>query len=130
MKYPTQVKLVFKNYPLPNHAAAKAAAVAALAANAQGKFIEYHQKLFANYTSLNDTKIQELAREIGIEEERFKRDLASPSLKAVIERDVNEAKKMGIRGIPAIFINGKSLEDRSLRGFQLMIDAELAKKAR
>jgi protein-disulfide isomerase len=129
-KYPTQVKLVFKNYPLPTHAFANAAAVAALAAHAQGKFFEYHQKLFANYTGLNDPKLHELAGEIGLDGERFKRDMASPGLKAVIERDLNEAKKMGIRGIPAIFINGKSLDDRSLRGFQSMIDAELAKKTR
>ena len=54
--------------------------------------------------------------------------MASPSLQAVIERDLNEGRKMGIRGIPAIFVNGKLLEDRSLRGFQLMIDGELGKK--
>jgi predicted DsbA family dithiol-disulfide isomerase len=77
---------------------------------------------------LNDTKLQELAREIGLDEERFKKDMASPNFKAVIVRDLNEARRMGIRGIPAVFINGKSLEDRSMRGFQVMIDAELAKK--
>jgi protein-disulfide isomerase len=128
VKYPTQVKLVVKNYPLAMHSFAKPAAFAALAAHAQGKFTEYHQKLFANYTSLNDTKLQELATEISLDEERFKKDMASPSLQTVIERDLNEGRKMGIRGIPAIFVNGKLLEDRSLRGFQLMIDGELGKK--
>jgi len=130
VKYPTQVKLVVKNYPLAMHSFAKPAALAALAAHAQGKFLEYHQKLFANYTGLNDTKLQELAMEISLDEERFKKDMASPSLQAVIERDLNEGRKMGIRGIPAIFVNGKLLEDRSLRGFQLMIDGELGKKDR
>jgi len=130
VKYPTQVKLVVKNYPLAMHSFAKPAALAALAAHAQGKFLEYHQKLFANYTGLNDTKLQELAMEINLDEERFKKDMASPSLQAVIERDLNEGRKMGIRGIPAIFVNGKLLEDRSLRGFQLMIDGELGKKDR
>jgi len=127
-KYPTQVKLVLKNYPLPNHSFAKAAALAALAAHAQGKFSEYHQKLFANYSGLNDTKLQELAREIGLNEERFKNDMASPTFRALIERDLNEGRKIGIRGIPSIFVNGKSLEDRSLKGFQLMIEAELKKR--
>jgi protein-disulfide isomerase len=130
VKYPTQVKLVVKNYPLAMHSFAKPAALAALAADAQGKFLEYHQKLFANYTGLNDAKLQELAMEIKLDEERFKKDMASPSLQAVIERDLNEGRKMGIRGIPAIFVNGKLLEDRSLRGFQLMIDGELRKKDR
>jgi protein-disulfide isomerase len=130
VKYPTQVKLVVKNFPLAMHSFAKAAALAALAAHAQGKFLEYHQKLFANYAGLNDTKLQELAMETNLDEERFKKDMASPSLQAVIERDLNEGRKMGVRGIPAIFVNGKSLEDRSLRGFQLMIDGELGKKDR
>jgi len=130
VKYPTQVKLVVKNYPLAMHSFAKAAALAALAAHAQGKFFEYHQKLFANYAGLNDTKLQELAMEISLDEERFKKDMASPTLLAVIERDLNEGRKMGVRGIPAIFVNGKSLEDRSLRGFQSMIDGELGKKDR
>ena len=130
MKYPTQVKLVIKNYPLAMHSFAKPAALAALAAHAQGKFFEYHQKLFANYAGLNDTKLQELAMEISLDEERFKKDMASPSNQAVIERDLNEGRKMGIRGIPAIFVNGKLLEDRSLRGFQLMLDGELGKKGR
>ena len=128
MKYPTQVKLVVKNYPLAMHSFARPAALAALAAHAQGKFLEYHQKLFANYTGLNDTKLQELAMETSLDEERFKKDMASPSNQAVIERDLNEGRKMGIRGIPAIFVNGKLLEDRSLKGFQLMIDGELGKK--
>ena len=130
MKYPAQVKLVAKNFPLPSHSFARPAALAALAAHAQSKFFDYHQKLFANYTGLNDTKLQELAAEVGLDEERFKKDMASPGLQAIIERDLNEGRKMGIRGIPAIFVNGKSLEDRSLRGFQLIIDDELGKKGR
>jgi protein-disulfide isomerase len=128
VKYPTQVKLVVKNYPLAMHSSARPAAIAALAAHAQGKFFEYHQKLFANYASLTDTKLQELAAEISLDEERFKKDMTSPRLQAVIERDLNEGRKMGVRGIPAIFVNGKLLEDRSLRGFQVMIDGELGKK--
>ena len=130
MKYPTQVKLVVKNYPLAMHSFARPAAFAALAAHAQGKFFEYHQKLFANYAGLNDTKLQELAGEVNLDEERFKKDMASPSIQAIVERDLNDGRKMGIRGIPAIFVNGKSLEDRTLRGFQLMIDSELGKKDR
>jgi protein-disulfide isomerase len=130
VKYPTQVKLVVKNYPLAMHSFAKAAALAALAAHAQGKFFEYHQKLFANYAGLNDTKLQELAMEISLDKERFNKDMTSPTLLAVIERDLNEGRKMSVRGIPAIFVNGKSLEDRSLKGFQLVIDGELGKKDR
>ncbi len=128
MKYPTQVRLVFKNYPLSNHSFARPAAAAALAARAQGKFYEYHQRLFANYAALSDSKFQEIASEIGLDIERFKRDMESNNLQALIERDLNDGRKIGIKGIPAVFINGKFLEAPSARGFQSMIDAELRRK--
>ena len=130
MKYPDEVKLVVENFPLAMHSFAKPAAFAALAAHAQGRFFEYHQKLFANYAGLNDARLQELAREIGLDEEKFKKDMASPRIQALVERDLKDGRRMGIRGIPAIFINGKSLGERSLRGFQLMIDSELGKRDR
>jgi len=65
-KYPQQVKLAFKNFPLPSHRFATKAAIAALAANAQGKFWEFHDALFKNYTSLDDAKIQQIARNSGL----------------------------------------------------------------
>ena len=64
-KYPKQVKLVFKNFPLRNHRYAKKAATAALAANRQGKFWEFHDRLMENATRLNDKKIEDIAKELG-----------------------------------------------------------------
>jgi len=127
-RYPEKVKLVAKNFPLAKHKFAKKAAQAALAANEQEKFWEFHNMLFENYKAINDAKIQEIATELGIDMEKFSKDMNSQAVKGLIERDIRNARKIGIRGIPSVFINGKVLKNRSLKGFQQVIDAELKKK--
>jgi protein-disulfide isomerase len=122
---PKKVKLVFKNDPLQIHPYARSAALAALAANEQGKFWEYHDKLFANQAAFNENKFQELAAQLGLDVEKFKRDMASPALQKIIDRDINEARRIGVRGVPSVYVNGRPLEERSPRGLQVMIDAEL-----
>jgi len=126
-RYPREVKLVFKNFPLNIHPFARKAAAAALAAHRQEKFREAHEKLFEKYETLNDSVIQGIAAEIGLDVERFNRDMASAPIQGIINRDMNEARALGVRGTPTIFINGKQLKERSTRGFQTMIDAELQK---
>jgi len=127
-RYPREVKLVFKNFPLTNHKFARKAARAALAANEQGKFWELHNKLFESYRVINDARIQDIARELGLDMEKLTRDMMSPAIQGLITRDVNNGRKIGIRGIPKIFINGKILKKRTLEGFQEMIEAELKKR--
>jgi len=127
-KYPQDVKLVHKNFPLRNHKFAVNAAKAALAAHRQGRFWDYHHKLFENHKQLNDTKFQALATDLGLDLERFNKDMNDPSIQRLIYRDVKEGRNAGIRGIPAIFINGKLLKNTSGPVFQRMIDAELKKR--
>jgi protein-disulfide isomerase len=127
-KYPNNVKLVVKNYPLPMHKFAYKAATAALAANAQGKFWEFHSKLFKNYKAMNDDKIQDIAKELGLNMDKFNKDMQSPAIKSLIERDMNNGRQAGVRGTPTVFINGKKLRNRSLPGIYQVIDAELKKK--
>ena len=127
-KYPQDVKLVHKNFPLRNHKFAVNAAKAALAAHRQGRFWDYHHKLFENYKQLNDTKFQALATDLGLDLERFNKDMNDPSIQRLIYRDVKEGRDAGIRGIPAVFINGKLLKSTSGPVFQQMIDAELKKR--
>jgi protein-disulfide isomerase len=67
-KYPHDVKIVFKNYPLRNHKFAMKAAIAALAAGSEGKFWEFHDELFKNYNKLNDQKIREIALGLGFDQ--------------------------------------------------------------
>lgn len=128
--YPKQVKVVFKHFPLSMHKFAKQAAVASIAARNQGKFWPLHDQLFANYNKLNDVKIRELAEAVGLDMTRFDQDMANPALLQEVNNDIQLGAKAGVRGTPAAYINGRQLKDRSLKGFKMMIDAELKKAAK
>ena len=127
-KYPDKVKLVVKHFPLRNHKYAKKAAQAALAANNQGKFWEFHQKLFENQKALNDEKISEIAKELNLDANRFEDDMNSPAISGLINRDMKNGREIGVRGTPTIFINGKKLTKRNLAGFSEMIEEALEKR--
>lgn len=127
-KYSKEMKLVFKNFPLRNHKFAWPAAIAALAANKQGKFWELHDQLYENYNRLSDQKIREIAQQVGLDIEKFDKDMKDPELKAIVERDFQEGARAGVRGIPTIFVNGRQLKNRSFQGFQAAIEKELARE--
>jgi protein-disulfide isomerase len=127
-KYPKEVKLVMKHFPLPMHDFARKAAFAALAAAKQGKFWEFHERLYSNQSSLNETKIQEIAKELNLDIEKFNQDLKDQTIEPLIDRDIKDGQEEGVRGTPTIFINGKLLSNRSIQGFQQAIENELKKK--
>ena len=103
------------------------ASTAALAAESQGKFWEFHDLLFKNYNKLNDQKIREIALELGLDQTEFKIKMKDPKITAIIRQDVRDGAQAGVRGTPTIFINGRRLNDRSLKGFKAAIDKELQK---
>ena len=124
-KYPNDVKIAFKNYPLKNHKFAKPAALAALAANEQGKFWAFHDLLFKNYNKLNDQKIQEIAQTVGLDLEAYEKKKKDPAIRKRVNQDLADGRRAGVRGTPTIFINGIRLRDRSLKGFHTAIDKQL-----
>jgi protein-disulfide isomerase len=126
-KNPGKVNLVIKHFPLNSHKFARRAASIALAADRQGKFWECHDKIFKNYRSINEAKVQEIAKEIGLDLAKLNSDAEDPAIQKLINRDLINGRQSGVRGTPAIFINGKRLNNRSLAGFQQAIDAELKK---
>ena len=126
-KNPGKVNLVIKHFPLASHKFARRAASVALAADRQGKFWECHEKIFKNYKSINEVKVQEIAKEMGLDLERLNKDAIDPAIQKLINRDLINGRQSGVRGTPAIFVNGKRLNNRSLAGFQQAIDAELKK---
>lgn len=128
--YPNQVKVVFKHFPLSMHKFAKPAAVASIAARNQGKFWPMHDLLFANYNKLNDAKLLELAEQAGLDMARFEQDLKNPALEQEVVADQQLGVQSGVRGTPAVYINGRQLKDRSFKGFRAMIETELKKNAR
>jgi protein-disulfide isomerase len=121
-----KVKIVFKNLPLKMHDQAQAAALAALAAGKQGKFWEYHDELFAEKI-ITQVSFERIATELGLELEKFKTDMQSKELVNRLRNDMAEAQENGITGTPSIFINGRKLQQRSLNGFQKLIDEEMEK---
>jgi protein-disulfide isomerase len=126
-KNPTQVKIVFKNFPLQNHQMAFPAAMAAMAAHNQGKFWEFHDRLFAHGSDFDFQKLEEIARESGLDMEQFRRDIANPATRQRVISDFEAGREAGVRGTPAIFINGRLLKQRSPEAAQTMINEELAR---
>ncbi|MGK2907802.1 MAG: thioredoxin domain-containing protein [Desulfuromonadales bacterium] len=125
--YPRQVRLVYKHFPLSMHKFANSAAIASIAARNQGKFWPLHDELFANYNNLNDVKIRQLAEGVGLDMARFDQDIANPALQQEVAADMQLGSMVGVRGTPAVYINGVQLKDRSFAGFKQVIDAELKK---
>ena len=125
-KNPETVKIVFKNMPLNFHKTAEPAARAALAAYEQGKFWEFHDKLFAA-KKLSMDVIQQTAVDLNLDMPRFKKDMNSSKVRAKLQKDLSDAKKAGVTGTPTVFINGRKPKQRSLKGFQILIDDELKK---
>jgi predicted DsbA family dithiol-disulfide isomerase len=127
-KYPDKVKLVIKHFPLSFHTFANKAAKAALAADRQGKFWELNDMLFKNQSELSDEKIIEIAKGLNLDIEKFKKDMESESVNSLIARDMANAQSIGVRGTPAVYINGRLLKQRSLKGFENAIEDELKNK--
>ena len=128
-KYPKQVKLVFKHYPLPFHKQAMVAAEASMAAGAQGKFWEMYDKNFDNQKQLSIDNLKSYAKELNLDMKMFNADLESHRFKKVIDEDMKIAKGLGIRGTPTFFINGKKMVGaKPLTEFQKVIDGLLKKK--
>lgn len=127
-RYPKKVKLVHKHFPLRIHKFARMAAIASMAAHAQGKFWQFYDKAFENYNRLNEKLIQEIALEIGLDMDRFEKDLKNPKVVTLIDRDTQNGADAEVRGTPTVFVNGRLLKERSLQGFKTIIEMELNKR--
>jgi protein-disulfide isomerase len=102
-----KLRLVFRNFPLTAvHPNAQRAAEAAEAADAQGKFWEMHDYLFEHLAKLDDSLLFEFATEIGLDLNRFKRDLETHSFAARVKEDIESGIRSGVKGTPTFFING------------------------
>ena len=109
------------------HKFAKKAALASLAAEKQGKFQELTKVFLKNYKKLNDQTIKEYATEVGLDMQKFEKDLKDPALNQMITQDMRLGKQVGVRGVPALFINGRSVKKRSLKDLSNMVEQELKK---
>jgi protein-disulfide isomerase len=126
-KYPDNVRVVVKMFPLSSHKFSRQAATAALAADKQGKFPEFHALLFKNFRSLNEEKLKEIATELNLDLIKFEADRKSPEIAALISRDLNNGRTADVRGTPTVFLNGKRVKNRGMQSLQQMIEAEIRK---
>jgi len=84
--------------------------------------------LVANYSALNDARIQGIAKELKLDMERFDSAVRDPAIQKLIARDMEEGQQAGVEGIPIVFVNGKLPKQGSLQGIEELIEAELKKE--
>ncbi len=117
---------MWKNLPLAMHQNAMPAALAAMAANEQGKFWEFHDKIFANQQKLNRSEYMKYAKDLKLDLGRFTQALDGAKFKAQVDADAAEAKALGLTGTPAFFVNGKYLSGaKPFEAFAEVINSEL-----
>jgi protein-disulfide isomerase len=126
-KRQTAMRFVYKFMPLPMHPHGESAARAAIAAQAQGKFWEMHDKLFANGEHLDDADILAYAAAIGLDLDRFRADLQSPATKARLDADRKLGDALKVKGTPTIFINGREYDTKI--NIEEWVDGEIAASA-
>jgi protein-disulfide isomerase len=108
--YPNDVKVSFKHYPLPFHKEAEPAAKASWAAQQQGKFWEFHDALFNNQDKLGTDFYLATAKELKLDEAKFKADMNSAAAAAQVKEDMELGSKNGIQGTPGFFVNGVAVK--------------------
>jgi protein-disulfide isomerase len=127
-KYGKDVRIVWRNEPLPFHPNAMPAAEAAMAAGAQGKFWQMHDLMYENQKDLGPAAYEKWAQQIGLNMSKFKADLASHKYQAAVKADADYAQSVGANGTPNFFIDGRQIVGaQPFDGFQKIIDEELSK---
>lgn len=102
-----QVKFVFRNFPLSEmHQYARPAAIAAEAANLQGKFWEMHDAIYENQQNLNENFLMKLAEKLELNIPQFEEDLQKVELEEKVDSDFESGVMSGVNGTPSFFING------------------------
>lgn len=122
-----KIKIVFKNMPLSFHKMADPSHRAAMAADLQGKFWDFHDRLFTA-PKLSNQLITDIATDLGLDMEKFKKDMNSSLIRQRVQKDLSDAKRAEVTGTPTVFVNGRRASERSVQAFQNMINEELAAK--
>ncbi|MBI4718027.1 MAG: thioredoxin domain-containing protein [Planctomycetes bacterium] len=124
--YGDKVRIVFRDLALAMHNRAQPAAEAAQCARDQGKFWEYHDKIFQNQQKLADEDLKRYATELGLDAEAFNACFDSGKFRADVQKDGADAQAVGVSGTPAFFINGRFLSGaQPFEAFKVIIDEEI-----
>ena len=123
-----KVRFVVRDYPLESiHENAFAAAMAANAAAAQGKYFEYIDLLYRNQSALDAASLKRYAADLGLNGKQFELDLTVERSAAEIRKDIADADTHGVSGTPTIFVNGVKVHRLSAESFRRAINRALAK---
>jgi predicted DsbA family dithiol-disulfide isomerase len=109
LKSRSDVRVCFKNFPLPAHPFAFSAAQAGVFANRKGKFWQVHDQLFENQQKLSDDEIKKIVAAAGLDPKELVQAITSDQLAPAVEKDKAEGEKLGVEGTPTLFVNGRSL---------------------
>jgi protein-disulfide isomerase len=126
-KYPGKVRLVYKHFPLDSlHPQARRAAEASWCANEQGRFWEFHDRVYAAGADASDAALTRFVSEASLDKAAFETCLGSGRAEAPIQRDVEQGSEHGLSGTPGFFVNGRFLSgNQPLSAFEQVIDEEL-----
>lgn len=125
-KYPNNVRVVFRQFPLSFHENAHLAAEAAAAAGAQGKFWQYHDLLFKNQKALTRPDLEKYAKEIGLNMAEFNKALDSKTFAEAVDADMKLGGEVGVNGTPSMFLNGKRVQNAmDVGSLSVSIDEQL-----
>jgi protein-disulfide isomerase len=128
-EYADKIRFVVRNYPLESvHENAFRAAIAAQAANAQGKFFEYLELLYNNQEKLDVESLKKYAAQVGLNQKQFDLDLGSEKFAAVVRRDLQDGTNYGVASTPTVYVNGVKVRSTSPQGFRRAIERALKEK--
>lgn len=127
-RYPEQVRLVYRHFPIDGHKDARPAAEAAACAGEQGKFWEFHDQVFQSSPALDAGKLRQLGEQVKLDTNAFDACITEGRHRAKVQADADAGREAGVSGTPAFFVNGIPLSGaRSIAEFEKLIDAELAR---
>lgn len=131
--YKGKINFVFRNFPLPQHQNAQAAAEVAEAAGAQGKFFEMYNLLYTNQSTWGETGnamdyFTQYAKALKLDMNKFTSDVKSNTYQNKIQKDINDGYAVGVNATPTFFLNGVAIQGGlPYNDFKAKIDQALQK---
>jgi protein-disulfide isomerase len=130
-RFGDDVRIAFKHHPMQRlHPDAIMAHEASWAAHAQGRFWDYHDKLFARKGPIQRRELETLAAELGLNVDRFKDDLDRHAGKPQVHKDMEQGASLGVHGTPTMFINGRKVVGANWKLIEKVVRFELRRTSK
>jgi protein-disulfide isomerase len=128
-EYGSNVSIAAMDFPLPFHAQAMPAAIAARCANQQGKFWEYRDRLFADQKNMSEQVFESDAGALGLDLNAFRSCQRSQAMQDLVNGSRQEGIRLGLSSTPTFFVNGQMLSGaQPIEEFRTLIEKELHAK--